>query len=79
LFLTGYGVESNNVNSLDSNKGNSLIAKLEAAKGADERGNKVARDGQLNAFINEVKAKTNKDFTDKQAQILIPFAEVLMK
>jgi hypothetical protein len=80
MFLTGYGVESTDVNSLDkSNKGNSLIAKLEAAQAADERGNKSARDGQLNAFINEVKAKTNKDFTDQQAQILVELAGALMK
>lgn len=80
LFLTGYGAESNKVNSLEGNKEvNSLIVKLEAAKAADERGNKGARDAQLNAFINEVKAKTNKDFTEKQAHILKQYAEVLMK
>jgi hypothetical protein len=61
------------------NKVNSLIVKLETAKAAHERGNKSARDGQLNAFIKEVNASINKDFTDYQAQILIKFAEVLKK
>ncbi|MEH7495605.1 SGNH/GDSL hydrolase family protein [Neobacillus niacini] len=80
LFLTGDSVETAKVNTVEeTNKGNSLIVKLDAAKAAHERGNKSARDGQLNAFIKEVNASMNKDFTDYQAQILIKFAEVLKK
>lgn len=63
----------------NSNILNALIAKLEAAKASEEQGNKGARDGQLNAYINQVKAKANTDFTEKQAQTLIKFAEVLKK
>lgn len=80
LFLTGDGIETAKLNTIEeTNKGNSLLVKLEAAKAAHERGNKSARDGQLNAFIKEVNASMNKDFTDYQAQILIKFAEVLKK
>ncbi|WP_179599757.1 OmpL47-type beta-barrel domain-containing protein [Neobacillus driksii] len=80
LFLTGNGVETAKVNTVEeTNKGNSLLVKLEAAKAAHERGNTSARDGQLNAFIKEVNASMNKDFTNYQAQILIKFAEVLKK
>jgi hypothetical protein len=80
LFLTGDDIETAKVNTVEeTNKGNSLIVKLEAAKAAHEQGNKSARDGQLNAFIKEVSASMNKDFTDYQAQILIKFAEVLKK
>ncbi|WP_179158751.1 SGNH/GDSL hydrolase family protein [Bacillus sp. EB106-08-02-XG196] len=69
---------------LTESKGNSSIlealnAKLEAAKASEEKGNKDARDGQLNAYINQLKAKTNKDFTENQVQMLIKFAEVLKK
>ncbi|MBT2700931.1 fibronectin type III domain-containing protein [Bacillus sp. ISL-40] len=63
----------------DRNILGSLTAKLNSAKASEEKGNKGARDGQLNAYINEVKAKTNKDFTEKQAQILKQYAESLMK
>ncbi|MDQ0972094.1 fibronectin type 3 domain-containing protein [Neobacillus niacini] len=80
LFLTGNGVETAKVNTVEeTNKGNSLLVKLEAAKAAHERGNTSARDGQLNAFIKEVNASMDKDFTNYQAQILIKFAEVLKK
>lgn len=71
FILTGNGADSNIVKS--------FIAKLEAAKAADERGNKGARDGQLNSYIYEVKAKTNKELTEKQARILKQFAEAMMK
>ena len=55
------------------NKGelNSLIAKLEAAKASEERGNIKARNGQLKAFENQVRAKTGKLFTESQAAIFI--------
>ncbi|TWE01777.1 fibronectin type 3 domain-containing protein [Neobacillus bataviensis] len=57
----------------------SLKTKLVAAKASEEKGNKVARNGQMQAFINEVKAKREKDFTEKQVQILVELAESLMK
>lgn len=57
---------------------NSLNQKLDAAKAANERGNKNARDGQLNAYINQLKAKSNKDFTEKQVSILTRLAKQLM-
>ncbi|WP_430539971.1 OmpL47-type beta-barrel domain-containing protein [Neobacillus drentensis] len=58
---------------------NSLRAKLATAKASEEKGNKNARDGQLQAFINEVKAKSEKVFTEKQVQILVELAESLTK
>jgi len=57
----------------------SLKTKLVAAKASEEKGNKVARNGQMQAFINEVKAKGEKDFKEKQVQILVELAESLMK
>jgi hypothetical protein len=71
LFLTESKGNSNILNALN--------AKLEAAKASEEQGDKGARDEQLNAYINQVKAKTNKDFTEKQAQILTQLAQALMK
>ena len=70
-FLTEAGGKSNILNS--------LFSKLESAKAAEEKGNKNARNGHLGAYINEVKAKNNKDFTGKQVQVLIQLAESLMK
>jgi hypothetical protein len=57
----------------------SYLSKLEAAKAATEKGNSKARDGQLQAFINQVKAQTNKQITEEQAEYLINNAEHLMK
>ncbi|MEH7120307.1 SGNH/GDSL hydrolase family protein [Neobacillus vireti] len=56
----------------------SLKAKLAAAKASGEKGNKQARDGQIQAFINEVKAQSDKVFTRKQVQIIAELAESLM-
>ncbi|WP_406603201.1 OmpL47-type beta-barrel domain-containing protein [Neobacillus dielmonensis] len=60
-------------------KAASYLSKLEAAKTAEERGNLEARNGQLQAFINVVKAHTNKQITEAQAEYLITFTEKLMK
>jgi fibronectin type 3 domain-containing protein/lysophospholipase L1-like esterase len=62
----------------ESNMLNSLLAKLQLAKAAEEKGNKNARNGQLGAYINEVEAKSNKEFTEKQVKVLIQLAESLM-
>jgi fibronectin type 3 domain-containing protein len=56
-----------------------LQKKLDAARASEERGNKNARNGQLGAYINELKSKKNKDFTDHQVQILIKLTESMMK
>jgi hypothetical protein len=71
LFLTETGGDHNILGS--------LTTKLNSAKTSEETGKKGARDGQLNAYINEVQAKMNKDFTEKQVQILKQYAESLMK
>ncbi len=55
----------------------SLAAKLNAAKASEEKGHTNARDGQLSAYINEVNAKRNKNFTEKQTEILVVLAELL--
>lgn len=55
------------------------LKKLEAAKKSAEKNNTKARNGQLNAFINHVKAKTEKELTTDQANYLIQFTEELMK
>mgnify|MGYP003861510629 CR=1 FL=1 len=56
---------------------NSLVAKLNAAKAAQARGNIKAVEGILGAFINEVSAQSNKSLTEEQAPILIRLAEAL--
>ncbi|WP_160723336.1 rhamnogalacturonan lyase family protein [Bacillus sp. USDA818B3_A] len=58
---------------------NSLKTKLAQASASEEKGNKSARDGQVQAFINEVKAKNEKGLTEKQVQILTDLAGTLMK
>ncbi|WP_074433086.1 rhamnogalacturonan lyase family protein [Neobacillus dielmonensis] len=66
-------------NGSDSKVLDSYVAKLNAAKVSQEQGNKNARDGQLNAFINQLKAKTNKDIKEDQAKLLIQLTQELMK
>jgi len=63
LFSTNPGVTSG------------LNDKLEAAAVAKNRN---ARDNQLNAFENQVRAQTGKALTADQAQFLIKFAQALM-
>jgi hypothetical protein len=55
----------------------SLVAKLEAAKAAGDRGNAQAKTGLLNAFVNEVSAQSGKAFTAEEAEILIQLAQHL--
>ncbi|TXC86070.1 G-D-S-L family lipolytic protein [Metabacillus litoralis] len=55
------------------------LSKLQAAKKSHDKGNTKARDGQIGAYINQVKAKAGKDFTTEQSEILINFASILIK
>ncbi|MFC4321495.1 rhamnogalacturonan lyase family protein [Litchfieldia salsa] len=55
------------------------LSKLEAAKAASERGNIKAQAGPTKAYINHVKAQTNKQITEEQSGYLIKFAEHLVK
>ncbi|WP_425311869.1 OmpL47-type beta-barrel domain-containing protein [Neobacillus novalis] len=57
----------------------SYLSKLAAAKAAEERGNIKVRDSQLHAFMNHVKAQTNKQIMGEQGGYLINFAGELMK
>ncbi|WP_319005783.1 OmpL47-type beta-barrel domain-containing protein [Metabacillus niabensis] len=57
----------------------SFVKKLEAAKKSQEKGQTKARDGQLGAYVNQVKAQKNKTFSDEQADILISLVEELKK
>jgi|GEM_PF-6700827 len=52
-----------------------LAAKLDAAAASDARGNTNARDGQLGAFINQVKAQMGKKIDAAHAEALIALAE----
>jgi fibronectin type 3 domain-containing protein/lysophospholipase L1-like esterase len=63
----------------DSKILNSLTSKLESAKASDEKGNINAANAQLTAYMNEIKAKSGKDFTEAQVQVLYQLAETLMK
>ncbi|MBM7602917.1 fibronectin type 3 domain-containing protein/lysophospholipase L1-like esterase [Metabacillus crassostreae] len=55
------------------------LSKLQAAKKSHAKGNMKARDGQIGAYMNQVKAKAGKDFTTEQAEILINLATILKK
>ena len=55
---------------------NSLTAKLRAAA-AQSRGDEGAKEGSLNAYANEVRAKTGKALTAEQGAVLIKLAEAL--
>ncbi|HUP90547.1 MAG TPA: hypothetical protein VM100_14405, partial [Longimicrobiales bacterium] len=57
---------------------NSLCAKLDAAAASAARGNTNASQNQLNAFINEVSAQTDKSITAANAAILTTLAKALM-
>ncbi len=54
-------------------------AKLKSAKASAEAGNTKARDGQLNAFMNQVNAQSGKSISKEQAEILIQLTQSLMK
>jgi len=57
---------------------NSLCAKLSAAARANDRGQTNARDGSLNAFINEVGAQSGKKVPAAMAAVLVALAQALM-
>ncbi len=54
---------------------NSLIAKLEGAEEAIQRGQQNVAINKLNSFINEVEAQRGKKLTDQQADELVGYAE----
>ncbi|MFC0272775.1 lipocalin-like domain-containing protein [Metabacillus herbersteinensis] len=56
-----------------------FINKLDAAKSSEEMGKIHARNGQIGAYINQVKAKSDKGLTAEQAEVLIDLAESLLK
>lgn len=56
----------------------SLIAKLNAAEKAINKGKKQTAENQLNAFINEVNAQKDKHIKDEAIKILIEDAEYLI-
>ncbi|WP_066051767.1 rhamnogalacturonan lyase family protein [Robertmurraya korlensis] len=58
---------------------NSFESKLMAAKQSEARGNTSAHNGQLRAFINQVKAQSKKAFTEEQANVLVELAESLVR
>lgn len=58
---------------------NALNAKLNAAEQAEARGNKTARDNQLDAFIRQIRAQTGQAVSPEHAEALIRCARELMK
>ncbi|MDQ0229238.1 rhamnogalacturonan lyase family protein [Metabacillus malikii] len=60
-------------------KAKSLVEKLNQAETSEKKGNKNARNGQLGAYLNQVKAKSGKDITKQEAEILTKLAETLLK
>jgi len=58
---------------------NSFKSKLMAAKQSEAKGNTSAHNGQLQAFMNQVKAQSGKAFTEEQANVLSELTESLMK
>ncbi|ULT57335.1 Ig-like domain-containing protein [Neobacillus drentensis] len=49
----------------------SLVAKLQSAKEAAVKGNKLAIDGKLKAYVNELSSQSGKAISEQQANILI--------
>jgi len=54
-----------------------LIEKLNQAKASDAAGNAKAKQGQLEAFANQLHAQSGKALTERQAQVLLAFAGML--
>lgn len=52
----------------------SLLAKLEAAQRSERRGDRAARDGQIQAFISQVRALAGKRLTEADAELLVLLA-----
>jgi len=63
--------------SADSNVQQGLVAKLNAAEAAEDRGNLNAKRGQLNAFQNLVRAQSGQNLTEQHARTLIALASTL--
>jgi hypothetical protein len=56
----------------------SLCAKLSAAEASADRGNSTAQRNQLNAYLNELRAQTDKAVSASHAAILSQLANALM-
>ena len=56
---------------------NSLCAKLNAADASMQRGDTQSRNGEIDAYVNEITAQTGKAVSDANARILVGFARVL--
>lgn len=56
---------------------NSLVVKLKSAKEAEAKGNLAARDGKLQAYVNELSAQSGKELTEQQADLLISLVDYL--
>ncbi len=54
-----------------------LVAKLDAAARAEERGNEQAKQGAIRAYVNQLRAQAGKALTVAEAEILIGLAEEL--
>lgn len=70
---------SNLTSQFASNGGvaSALNAKLDAARSSAERGNAKSKAGQIEAYLNQVKAQTGKSLTAEQAAILTSLAGAL--
>ena len=55
----------------------SLLAKLYNASESDAKGKSKAKEGQIRAFINEIKAQTGKCISSSDAAQLIALAKLL--
>ncbi|WP_077623533.1 fibronectin type III domain-containing protein [Sediminibacillus massiliensis] len=58
---------------------NGLISKLRVAEKSAEKENTKAHNNQLGAYMNQVKAKTGKLFTENEAEVLHQLAQSLEK
>ncbi|MFC0270387.1 OmpL47-type beta-barrel domain-containing protein [Metabacillus herbersteinensis] len=56
-----------------------FISKLTAAKDSEAKGNIKVRNGQLGAYVNQVKAQSGKALTEEQGQVLIELVQSLME
>lgn len=71
----------NVVRTFVANKGvaSGLVSKLSSAAAADKRGNTTASNNEIQAFIHQVEAQSGKSMTANQADMLITFAQALLK
>lgn len=61
----------------DAGSANSLMAKLDAAEAAENRGQKSVKANQLKAFLNETRAQTGHSLSAEQARTLRAIAGTL--